>query len=89
MMNGLRKCGIIYNGILFSHEEKRKFSLLLVNEWNWRTSSSVNSAMFRKQKAICFLSYVEYRPNINTSSIMENRSYLTITYGGVRVKEGS
>jgi hypothetical protein len=28
----------------------------------------------RKSKAAFFLSYVEYRPNANTSSIMKNRS---------------
>jgi hypothetical protein len=28
----------------------------------------------RRPKAACFLSYVEYIPNTNTSSIMKNRS---------------
>jgi hypothetical protein len=31
-------------------------------------------ASFRKPKAAYFLSYVEYRPNTNTSNIMKNRS---------------
>jgi hypothetical protein len=35
----------------------------------------VQLARFRKPKAACFLSYVEYRPNTNTSNIMKNRSY--------------
>jgi hypothetical protein len=29
---------------------------------------------FRKPKATCFLSYVDYRPNTNTSNIMKNKS---------------
>jgi hypothetical protein len=47
-------------------------------------------ARFRKPKATCFVSYVEYRPNINTSNIMKNRSHLgEITNGRGRVKVGS
>jgi hypothetical protein len=38
-------------------------------------------ARLRKLKAACFLSYVEYRPNMNTSSILKNERG--------RVKEGS
>jgi hypothetical protein len=35
----------------------------------------VKIARFRKLKASCFLSYVEYRLNTNTSNIMKNRSH--------------
>jgi hypothetical protein len=38
---------------------------------NWRTSSKVKLARFRKPKAKYFLSYVENRPNANTSNIMK------------------
>jgi hypothetical protein len=31
----------------------------------------VKLARFRKPKAACFLSYVEYRPNTKTNDIME------------------
>jgi hypothetical protein len=34
----------------------------------------VKLARFRKPKATCFLSYVEYISNTNTSNIMKNRS---------------
>jgi hypothetical protein len=45
---------------------------------------------FRKPKAAYFLSYVEYRSNINTSNTMKNRSlYRKATYRRGRGKEGS
>jgi hypothetical protein len=31
---------------------------------------------FRKPKAICFISYVEYRPNTNTSNIIYTYKYI-------------
>jgi hypothetical protein len=40
------------------------------------TSSYVKLARFRKPKAACFLSYVEYRPNTNTNNSMKNGSCL-------------
>jgi hypothetical protein len=53
-----------------------KFCHLQVNGWNWRISSEVSSAKLRKPRAAFFLSYVEYKPNTNTSNIMKNRSHL-------------
>jgi hypothetical protein len=38
-----------------------KFCLLQVNGWICRTSSYVKFDRFRKPKAACFLSYVEYK----------------------------
>jgi hypothetical protein len=35
----------------------------------------VKSTRFRKPKAAWFLSYVEYKPNTNTSSIMKDMSH--------------
>jgi hypothetical protein len=50
----------------------------------------VKLARFRKPKAACFLSYVEYRPNINISNTMKNRScYGEVINGKGRIKEGS
>jgi hypothetical protein len=50
----------------------------------------VKLTRFRKPKAICFLSFVEYRPNTNTSNIMKNKSCLEeITYERGKVKEGT
>jgi hypothetical protein len=44
----------------------------------------VKLVRFRKPKATCFLSYVEYRPNTNTSNIMIREA----TNRRGRVKEG-
>jgi hypothetical protein len=50
----------------------------------------VRLARFRRPKAICFLSYAEYRTNTNTSNIMKNRtSQGEVTHEKERVKEGS
>jgi hypothetical protein len=47
-------------------------------------------ARFRKLKAACFLSYVEYRPNTNTSNILKSRlHHREVTNGRRSVKEGS
>jgi hypothetical protein len=67
-----------------------KFYCLQGNGWNWRTLSLVKLARFRKPKAICFLSYVEYRPNTNTSNILKDKPHKgEVTYERGRVKEGS
>jgi hypothetical protein len=36
----------------------------------------VRLAKFRKPKTTCFLSYVEYRPNTNTSKYYEKKAML-------------
>jgi hypothetical protein len=56
-MNGLRKCGI-YTMEFIQPQRRMKICHLQVNGWNCR---------FRKTKAACSLSYVEYRPNTNTA----------------------
>jgi hypothetical protein len=38
---------------------------------NWKTSSKMKLARFRKPKATCFLLCVENRPNTNTSNIIK------------------
>jgi hypothetical protein len=62
----------IYNGILFSHQ-KMKFCSFHVNGWNWRTSSSVKLARFRKPKATCCLSYMKYRLNAKYKQYYEKQ----------------
>jgi hypothetical protein len=43
----------------------------------------VKLARFRKPKATCFLSYVEYRLSTNNGNIIINRSHLgEVTYEG-------
>jgi hypothetical protein len=63
-----------YTGIFWSHKEEWNFSHWQVNGQNWRTSSWVKLARFRRPKAICFLSSVEYRLNTNANNIIKNRS---------------
>jgi hypothetical protein len=46
----------------------RNFTVIL---GNWRTSSKMKLARFRKPKATCFLSCVENRSNTNTSNIIK------------------
>jgi hypothetical protein len=46
----------------------RNFTFIL---GNWRTSSKVKLARFRKPKSKYFFSYVENRSNANTSNIMK------------------
>jgi hypothetical protein len=47
----------------------------------------VKLARFRKTKATCFLSDVEYRPDTNINNIMKNRSLKgEVTYERRRVK---
>jgi hypothetical protein len=44
----------------------------------------------QKAKVPCFLSYVDYRPNINTSSTMRNKSCQEeVINGRGKVKKGS
>jgi hypothetical protein len=38
------------------------------------TGEHMKLARFRKPKATCFLSFVEYRPSTNISNTMKNRS---------------
>jgi hypothetical protein len=53
-----------------------------------RTSSEVKLARFRKPKAACFLSYVDYRLNTNTSNTIKiGLQQGEVTYEGGRVKE--
>jgi hypothetical protein len=52
-----------------------KFCHLWVNGWNRRTSSSMKLVKFRRPKATCFLSYVEYSPNMNTSNIIKETGH--------------
>jgi hypothetical protein len=48
------------------------------------------SSLLRKTKATCFLSYVECRPNTNTSNIMKKSLHQgEVTTGRGRIKEGS
>jgi hypothetical protein len=48
----------------------------------------VKLARFRKPKAACSLSYVEYRPNTNTSNIISIYKYIQNMYSKVElVKE--
>jgi hypothetical protein len=61
--------------ILFSH--KKNEILLCAGKWNWRTLSSAKLARFRKSKAACFLSHVEYRLNTNTN-------YMIYTYKHIK-----
>jgi hypothetical protein len=63
-----------------------KFCSLHVNGWNWRISSSVKLARFRKPKVTCFLSYVKYRPNEKYKQYYEKQ--VTLRGGHVREKEG-
>jgi hypothetical protein len=47
-------------------------------------------ARLRMPKVMCFITYVEYRPNRNTNNIMQNRSHQgEVTYKRGRIKEGS
>jgi hypothetical protein len=54
LMNGLRKCGI-YAQWNFIQSQTMKFCHLQVNG-NWRTSSKVKLARFRRPKATYILS---------------------------------
>jgi hypothetical protein len=65
-MNGLRKCGI-YTQWNFTQPQRIKFCHSQVNGWKWRTSSYVKLARFRRPKATCSLSNVDYRPNTNAA----------------------
>jgi hypothetical protein len=47
----------------------------------------VKLARFKKPKATCFLSYVEYRPNINTISITYTYKYIQNMYSKVGLIE--
>jgi hypothetical protein len=47
----------------------------------------VKLARFRKPKAVCFLSYVEYRPNTNTSNIICTYKYIQNMYPKVGLLE--
>jgi hypothetical protein len=51
----------------YSAIKKNENCHLQVNGWNWRTSSLVKLARFRRPNVACFLSYVEYGPNTNTT----------------------
>jgi hypothetical protein len=57
----------IYNGILFSYKEERNF--VFCRKMNGAREHHLKIARFRKTRATCFLSYVEYKPNRNTSNI--------------------
>jgi hypothetical protein len=65
LTNRLRKCVWIYNGSLFSHR-RMKFCHLQANDGTGE-HHLVKLSRFRKPKAACFLSYVEYRPNTNVA----------------------
>jgi hypothetical protein len=45
----------------------------------------VKLARFRKPKATCFLSYVEYRPKTNASNIIYTYKYIQSMYPKVRL----
>jgi hypothetical protein len=75
-MNGLRKCGIYMQWNFTQPQRRMKFCCLHVNGWNWRTSSEVKLARFRKPKATCFLSYAENRPNTNRKQYFEKQVML-------------
>jgi hypothetical protein len=47
----------------------------------------VKLARFRKSKAACFLSYVEYRPNKNTSTIINTYKHIESMYPNVGLVE--
>jgi hypothetical protein len=57
--------GYLY--IMEFYSTTKKNEILQVNGWKWRTSSQVKLVRFRRPKAACFLSHVEYRPNTNTA----------------------
>jgi hypothetical protein len=55
-----------------------KLCCFQVNGWNWTTSSQVKFARFKRPKDTCFLSYVEYRPNVAVlckTELAKRRSY--------------
>jgi hypothetical protein len=70
LMNGLRKCGICIKWNFIQPQRRMKFYHLQVNGWKGKTSSSTKLARYRRSKAACVLSYVEYRPHMR-----ENRSH--------------
>jgi hypothetical protein len=61
----------LYTMEFYSTKKRMKFCCLQVNGWNWRTSSYKWSARFRRPKATCFLSYMDYEPNINTAILLK------------------
>jgi hypothetical protein len=64
---GLRKCGIYTQWDFIQPQIRMKFCHSQVNGWNWKTSTKVKLARFRKPKAACSLSY---RPNTSTHDII-------------------
>jgi hypothetical protein len=69
-MNGLRKGGILYTVEFYSVIKNEILSF--AGKWlELKNIILVKLAMFRRSKVTCFLSYVEYRPNINNSNTME------------------
>jgi hypothetical protein len=79
----IKKCGIYIQWNFIQLQKRMKFCHSQANGWNWKTSSSVKLARFRRPKAPCFLSYVEYRPNKNTAILWKTDH----TRGG-HIKEG-
>jgi hypothetical protein len=67
-MNGFKNVVFIYNGNLFSHKDE---ILSFVRKWMELEEVILSEgSQAQKAKAMCFLSWVKYRPSTNTSSII-------------------
>jgi hypothetical protein len=54
---------------------KKNASMPYIGKWMELENITLSEvSQFRKTKVSCFLSYVEDRPNTNTSNTMKNRS---------------
>jgi hypothetical protein len=70
-MNGSRKCGIYTQWNFTQPWRRRKSYHSQVNGWNWRTSSWLRIARFRRPKTVCSPSYADFRSRANTAMLLD------------------
>jgi hypothetical protein len=73
----------------FYSATKKNEILSFAGKWmKLENISWVKLARLKKPKAVCFLSYVEFRPNINTAILWKiGHTKREVTYDRWRVKE--
>jgi hypothetical protein len=76
----------IYNGIVFSHRKNE--ILLFVGKWIELKNIILSEvSQVQKVKGHSFLSYMEYRPNTNSSNIIHACKYIENMYSELRLVE--